>query len=479
MHKKLWHQMALVTLLTGGVALLWGFLTIWGVSIYESRMRRGMTYEDLQVDAKGDAWIKIHQYTNRGREAPQDQLPYRTLDGEPIEVPIHDLWLTGCSLGNPASSIWQANELQKDWRRRVSRIADTGREHWYLVHNGANAEAGRAYLVGYDLRTKLPVGYCSRQGFRTELPAEEQWFRLDGRNVGWGEGNSAVIANQKNPKIALATLDGWFEFTVKQRLFRTIDDTQPYLSVGTCHVESLKSEELSEMKHVFAARRQDRIVVQNPQQEEPFEFVIPTDYQERHISFYFIAPDHALLSTSKGHRIKRKSVLLTTNAAGEIQKSQPITWTPSPQTNNRAGACFGMLAMPVLLAVSVVALGIAPLQPNYQYVSWSDAGYLERVGMMLTEAWPPLLALVILSAVLAWLALRWHRQYARPHTGAWITLVFLLGVPGWIAYWAYHRKPPLETCPECNKKVPRNRDACASCQQPFAEPKLLGTEVFV
>ena len=485
MHKKLWQQLALVTLLTGGVAVLWGFVAIWGISTYESRMHEGMTYEDLQVDAKGDAWIQTHQYMDRILATDQEKLPYRTLEGEPIEVPEHDFWLTGCSLSFPASSIWRADELQKDWRRRVSQIADTGREHWYLVHNGANAEAGRAYLVGYDLLTKMPVGYCSRQGFRAELPAEDLWFRLDGRTVGWGQSNCAVISRQKDPKVSLATLDGWFEFTVKQRQFRAIDDTQPYFSVGTCKIpESIpsdKSEKLhhADLMHVFAARRQDHIVVQHPQQVQPYEFVIPEDFRERRIDFYFVAEDHAVLSSSKGIGIHRESILLTTNAAGEIQKSQPIAWARSPQTNKRAEACFVALGFPSPTAMGVLFLGIAPSQPNFQRIGWTEADYFERIGILLAEGWPAMLVLLIVSAALTWLALRWHRQYARPHTGAWAVLVFLLGVPGFIAYWAYHRRPALELCPECNQKVPRNRDACAGCQQPFAEPGLLGTEVFV
>ena len=484
MHKKLWHQLAVVTLLTGGVALLWGFAAIWGITTYESRMREGMTYEDLQVDAKGDAWIQTHQYySNMGFETPQEKLPYRTLEGEPTRAHKHGFWLSSCTMTHPASSIWRNNELQKNWRRRVSQIADTWREHWYLVHNGADAEAGRAYLVGYDLRTKMPVGYCSRQGFRAELPAEYQWFRLDGRAVGWGQGNSAVISRQKDPKISLATLDGWFEFTVKQRQFRTLDDTQPYISVGTCHVTETilteKSGKLSDMKQVFAARRQESIVVQHPKQEQPYEFVIPEDFRERRIDFYFVAEDHAVLNTSKGIGIHRESVLLTTNAAGEIQKSQPIAWARRPQTSNSVEACFVSLAIPSPVAMGVMFLGFAPSQPDIQRVGWGDADYFERIGILLAEGWPAMLVLLIVSAALTWLALRWHCQYARPHTGAWAALVFLLGVPGFIAYWAYHRRPALEACPECNQKVPRNRDACAECQQPFAEPKLLGTEVFV
>ena len=499
MHKKLWQQLALVTLLTGGVAVLWGFVAIWGISTYESRIRQGITYEDLQVDAQGDAWIQTHQYGDRVFRTDQEKLPYRTLEGEPIEVPEHDFWLAGCSLISPASSVWGADELQGNWRRRVSKIADTGREHWYLVHNGANAEAGRAYLVGYDLRTKMPVGYCSRQGFRAELPAEDQWFRLNGRIVGRGHGNCAVISQKGHPRISLATLDGWFEFTVKQRLFRTLDDTRPYFSVGSCKVpdsiffdarKNLSESQIDAMKKqkananrgwpdVFVARRQDRIVVQHPEQEEPFEFAISADYQERSITFYFVTKDHAVLNISKSIGIHRESLLLTTNAAGEIQKSQPIAWARRPQTSNSVEACFVSLAIPSPVVMGVMFLGFAPSQPDIQRVGWTEADYFERIGILLAEGWPAMLVLLIVSATLTWLALRWHRQYARPHTGAWAVLVFLLGVPGFIAYWAYHRRPALEACPECNQKVPRNRDACAGCQQPFAEPGLLGTEVFV
>ncbi len=484
MHKKLWQRLALVTLLTGGVAVLWGFVAIWGISTYESRMREGMTHENLQVDAQGDAWIQVSQYYPESTfSTPRNQLPYHTLEGEPIEVPEHDFWLSGCTLSHPTSSVWAANDLQGNWQRRVSQIADTGREHWYLVHNAADAEAGRAYLVGYDLRTKMPVGYCSRQGFRTELPAADQWFRVDGRNVGWGQGNCAVISRERHPQISLATLDGWFEFTVRERLYRTIDDTQPYFSVGSCKVTETilteKSEKLSDRKQVFAARRQDSVVVQHPQQEQQYEFVIPEDFRERRIDFYFVAEDHAVLNTSKGSGILRESVLLTTDAEGEIQKSQPIAWARSPQTSNRAEAYFISLAIPSPAAMGIMFLGFAPTQPNIQRVGWSEADHFERIGILLAEGWPAMLVLLLVSAALTWLALRWHRQYARPHTGAWAVLVFLLGVPGFIAYWAYHRRPALEPCPECNKKVPRNRDACAECQQPFAEPKLLGTEVFV
>ena len=110
--------------------------------------------------------------------------------------------------------------------------------------------------------------------------------------------------------------------------------------------------------------------------------------------------------------------------------------------------------------------------------AWIEAYQGAPFDLIFADAWPPLLVLVMLSLVLAWFASRWHRQYARPHNGAWVALIFLLGVPGFIAYWAYHRRAPLENCPECGVSVPRDQDSCASCARPFAEPIRLGTEIF-
>ena len=494
MRIKLWQQLALATLIATGIALVWGFLAAWGISTYESRMRQtnNLSYESLAVDAQGNAWIRVNQqYAYSTYLAAGNQTPFRTLDGQPIQEPSHDFWLTECSLPHPGAIQWYDGNLENSWSRRVTQIA-TVPEHWYLVHNGSKDD-GRAYLVGYDLVTKLPIGYCSKLGYRSELPSEDQWFRLDGRTLGYRSGGFAVASSHKSPRIALATRDGWYEFDVRQRVFRTIDDSQPYDSVGTCTIpEEIPEdarEELSKnqppafsltagLPEVFAARQQDRIVVQNHQQEQPYEFIIPDEYRDRHIDLYFVSPDQVILETSQGQRAYYESLLVWTNAAGEIQKTEEIVWHRAT-TSNTEGTVVATLAVPIPLAVGTVLAGIVPFNPHMAvYAEWETAGYLKRLGLLLSDAWLPLLGLTLVSAALAWLALRWHRHYSRPDTAAWASWVFLLGVPGILTYWAVHRRTALEACTECGHQIPRNRDTCAHCEQPFPEPQLLGTEVF-
>ena len=85
---------------------------------------------------------------------------------------------------------------------------------------------------------------------------------------------------------------------------------------------------------------------------------------------------------------------------------------------------------------------------------------------------------LVISAVLAWLTWLLQRKYRRPATALWTAFVFLLGAPGFVAYWLEHRRPKLERCPECGQIVPRDRDACSDCSTPFPAPTLVGTEIF-
>jgi hypothetical protein len=79
---------------------------------------------------------------------------------------------------------------------------------------------------------------------------------------------------------------------------------------------------------------------------------------------------------------------------------------------------------------------------------------------------------------LAVLCFRRHRRYGLSWPGAWAVLVFLLGVPGFLAYLAHRAWPPRIACPACGKPAPRDRETCLACGKPFAPPAPQGTEVF-
>jgi len=103
------------------------------------------------------------------------------------------------------------------------------------------------------------------------------------------------------------------------------------------------------------------------------------------------------------------------------------------------------------------------------------------ISWILEQFWPGLLIVVAIGCLSAWLTYRWQRQYFRPHTGAWCTFAFLLGLLGLVAYWLKMSRGKLEACDECHTTVPRDREACeacAACEKPFATPPLVGTEIF-
>jgi len=84
---------------------------------------------------------------------------------------------------------------------------------------------------------------------------------------------------------------------------------------------------------------------------------------------------------------------------------------------------------------------------------------------------------IVLSVVAAGLVYRLQKKYCRPDTRLWCLTTLAIGVPGLLAYWALHRCSPLELCAECGQPAPRDRDACAHCEKPFAAPAFLGTEI--
>jgi hypothetical protein len=103
---------------------------------------------------------------------------------------------------------------------------------------------------------------------------------------------------------------------------------------------------------------------------------------------------------------------------------------------------------------------------------------LDAVGKTLQISWLGLIATPLIGAVLAWWTYRLQQKYRRPASRIWCAFVFLLGWPGFLAYWIEQRRPKLETCAECATIVPRDRDACAACNTLFAPPQRLGTEIF-
>jgi hypothetical protein len=129
-----------------------------------------------------------------------------------------------------------------------------------------------------------------------------------------------------------------------------------------------------------------------------------------------------------------------------------------------ATLCYAVVLLLFLPVISV----FKDFFPNYSAAlkSWWAAG------------WPALLAVCIVSVVLAFVCYRRTKRISEYGLLAWALFVFLLGAPGLVGYLLHRRWPVTEKCQHCGEITPRDRDACLDCGTEFPLPPLKGIEIF-
>ena len=135
---------------------------------------------------------------------------------------------------------------------------------------------------------------------------------------------------------------------------------------------------------------------------------------------------------------------------------------------------FTALAGPHPLAHALLALLIPVGMLEAGEAETYSGGFLRALG----ETWLSLLVVIVLGGLVAVAAYRRQRRFGLPHAAAWAAFVFVLGVPGWIAYRFHRTWPVREECPTCHQPAPRDRKACTECGADFPPPPLQGIEVF-
>jgi hypothetical protein len=156
------------------------------------------------------------------------------------------------------------------------------------------------------------------------------------------------------------------------------------------------------------------------------------------------------------------------------ERNVELAQLASGSSENAAVAWGAALAAPSLLEFTVLGLFV-PLENL-------ERGAAETFGSgllsFLSEAWPAILIVAVIGAVVAAATLRRQRRYGLPHAGMWAVFVFVFGIPGWLAYRFHRTWPVLEECPACHQAAPRDRPECLDCGARFPPPPLKGIEVF-
>ena len=467
-----------------GVAAVW--VMVVGIAtdaIVERLFGRGDT-EDILV--RSDE-IVIHSHLNRS-DGPVNT--YRFADGRPVALDDvqkweNGEWLTPSSFVGPLER--ESDFAPPSWEYRLARFWFSGRDQsrWYLVHDGL-AE-GHVYFVGYDTSTKERVGYLGKTGFAAMPPPKEQLFSYDGRRLVSRRFTSAVISktNSGHPDPVTrhyvpANLPEWSVYflsgdelwhvdlrhhtaTLQERFPGAID-----LELAPPPTDGLEAPGgIDEKLMVRTGTEMIKIALDG---EVLHRWSLPEDARDKELIYWYdVGDDNALV------RFIRRAVnrhleeeLVWLNADGGVRRRETVELLGGGLEPHEVWTMSPALPMPTVLTFAFCAFAGEVRGPDF------SSKFAKAVALF----WPALLLVYLVSAVLAWLAYRRQVRFSLPAPGVWAVFVFLFGVPGWLAYRWHRRWPVLETCGECRRPAPRDRDTCAACGHLFAAPPRVGTEVF-
>lgn len=527
--KLTWRAVLAALVVAIGIGAAWAVALRWLDSLEDSLLwSRDQVYEDIYVAVDGTPVIGVQSSALVNTVT----LSRRTLDGKSWPVD-YEHWLGGAYLG-PRNLPPALIELPLEWNQWGARMigGTDGRRPpaaWYVIRD--SKLVGHCYLAGYDAFSKLSIGYIGRNGFRATVPAVADQFALpatyeqrlnyfaaSSQYLSWGIVWDHNLYEEGDPAswlVFMLEADRMWEVDLRQRTARAVLESTGLVSATV--ITALKStvdtlqadgeatklrstpfrfaaanmQELYDVVQLppagaeddkpkyagaIAVRSSDKIVLYHSPSGNKREFLLPKKVPNQWIRAYWIAPEQLLLHYDKGYWSGGPiHQLMWINPAGEIAREEEVKLAgPVPEPPRRkAWKASGLFPVP-LVWLSGMVLG-APLYMMQNHFAQNYASTLSLVGGI---AWQPLIVVLAISVALACLTVLLQQKYNRPATAVWVAFVFLLGVPGFLAYWLEHCRPKLEACQECGQIVPRDRDACAACNAPFPAPAPVGTEIF-
>ncbi|MBX3414841.1 MAG: hypothetical protein KF708_19305 [Pirellulales bacterium] len=511
------RRIAAATIVASGLALAWAFVLVWVINTLEQTVFsvvRTVPYEALTVTLQGMPVIESHAAEN------YQEITYRHLDGRPLAAELIAELSDNSKLRTLQSANLSAPSLPP---RFFSALPDWGqswgasdfnkpRTSWYLIRESGQPKS--AYFVGYDQFSNRLVGYLGRKGFRPSLPPRDEWFHSNPQGAGdlsaasiqglthnapadwYRVVNSAAESNLW--LIFLLDEDRLLKVDLRAREVHEIYRSPGLISIGILtDATSTSSHDREEVglvaKHRVAVRTLDRLLIfhdafqPTPDQDgtpatvalPADEFLLPEALREKSLYTYATGDDELLLHWSEqDHQAGERQHLAWLSPHGQLTREESFQFAQNIARRGRNEPFDSVLigvALPVPLGWGSV-IGI--LSPVFMLNGRSEPTYAAAVSSLLAQAWPGAIVVALTGIISAIMVARWQRKYFRRHTGAWCTFAFLLGPAGLLAYRLEMNRARLEECGECHEIVPRDRDACAACEKPFATPALVGTEIF-
>ena len=478
-----------------------GFGIAWGIGvgvlggIVTSFFTSPQTSEDIILARDGTPLI----HSRIGGNYYNEQV--RTLDGEILDSTenLHWLWTVEMYKASPAAGV-VADSIP--WEDRISVTSDSQKPPviWNLIRN-ANRPGG-VYLAGYDATTAHNVGYLGREGLRSAIPPKDEWFDVGYRTFKFdcnvvAEGGYMSRVGQgvdyNLPPAGEGLFQPWSlficdgdtvqEVNLRDRKTREVASFDNLVGVEIIPIivlqeidEAGKPDEVRSRENRLLVRTKDQLILYNVFESKQFGFQIPVGLEDKSFGVSMVGIERLMLHIDRGYWEQGNVVeLLTIAPDGTIEQKDTVRLVNYVPESLRSTAFTALGIAPTLLPLAVGMLILGPLAELQNHTTDT---FQNAFNKLLDASWPALLLLMMVSLILAAVVYHWQKKYSRPYTSMWTILVFLTTVPGFLGYWAMHRRAPLAVCPHCGKEVPRNSEACARCAEPYPEPKLLGTEVF-
>jgi hypothetical protein len=451
-----------------GAALVWALavtiLTAMVTGLFPSRTIKQGFYERLFVLLDGTPVIESG---NNGYLTPDHK---RIPDSKHIgDLPT----LTGSDLFGPECP----KQDTLAWGHRIVGTWSSGEDkgRWYFVHDAT--PYGRGYFVGYDDETNLPIGCMGRDGFQRDIPAADQQFIVGGSKMFRSQ---AVIGPHENTWYLVAD-DGLMKIDLKARTIKPLWKGSDLISAAIAPKDSTAQQKTSEdtpQALVILLRTPNKVIALNFDGTVHATYVLPAEMQIDNFGFALFPNNQAFIRLSS-----RDKELFWIDTSGKIVRHERVDlrhedskfYLPWP---NRI-AHYALMAFVVPSPGGIVGVLICNPWDIYN-TPWRMRAmdYSTALWQALQDVRLLLAVNSVISVIVAFLCYRRQRKYGLTWTWAWVAFVLLFGLPAYFGYLAHRTWPARLACPNCGKRVPRDRPACFACGREFPPPALKGIEVF-
>jgi hypothetical protein len=488
---SLLRSFLLAATLAIGFGTLWLVLASWiGNSVLEaSRDKSQLRQESLVVATDGTPLIESTPLQNLSMTTYRD-LSGNARDGLERRDTLWATYVYGAD-EDSASSLSQPN-----WQQRIKVFRDEREPAvvWYFVHDGQ--ADGSGYFVGYERVSNRRVGYIGLSGFRADPVPPGDRIPVRGRSIlGFSAWSSAPISLYSNswwgarpdrwdfpPRLVHVPSGSRLRLVdLAARTVATVLETaEPVVSVGVPSLASYAVGESSFPRPILVGTP-GKVYKLDHDYKVVGTFAIPADVDRQGlISWYETRDGQSIVQCVVAPSAREvldgnstRSMIYRLASDGTIRDSQPLSLqTVGVDPREQTQESLVGLAIPAPAVLVAVGTLVATLGPQRRDPS--------PLGAMLKQAWPALLAVVVVSSLLAAVAWRWARAYglSAREQGVWAGFVLLFGLPAFVGFLIHRRWPVRAACPNCHARSPRDREACAECGALFPAPAPKGIEIF-